>query len=212
MPQITNEYVEQRNGGYYVADTRVSLDSVLHAFRHGESPEKILEHFPAIGVLAKVYGAIAFALDHPREMDAYLTAQRTTVGRGAPVKPARHRGEGAPSSTRKDRPVLKARLLADADLNAGIVDGIRARISEIDFQIAQALLPDRSPDPKVLAFAADQRRVLVSHDVNTMPQHFREFIREQQSPGLILIPQRLSIGAAIDELQLVWECNDEENS
>ena len=53
----------------------MSLDSVVHAFRRGESPETILEHFPAIGALAKVYGAIAFALDHPHEMDAYLAAQ-----------------------------------------------------------------------------------------------------------------------------------------
>jgi uncharacterized protein (DUF433 family) len=75
MSPIQNEYVEQRNGGYYVAGTRVSLDSVLFAFRRDEAPETILEHFPAIGSLAKVYGAIAFALDHPQEMDAYLTQQ-----------------------------------------------------------------------------------------------------------------------------------------
>ncbi len=75
MSTITSEYVEQRNGGYYVAGSRMSLDSVLYAFRRGEAPETILEHFPAIGSLAKVYGAIAFALDHPQEIDAYLSEQ-----------------------------------------------------------------------------------------------------------------------------------------
>jgi uncharacterized protein (DUF433 family) len=75
MPPIDSEYVEQRNDGYYVTGSRVSLDSVLYAFRQGEAPETILEHFPAIGSLAKVYGAIAFALDHPQEIDAYLTEQ-----------------------------------------------------------------------------------------------------------------------------------------
>jgi hypothetical protein len=60
----------------------------------------------------------------------------------------------------------------------------------------------------VLAFAAEHGRVLVSHDVNTMPRHFREFTSSRTSPGLILIPQRLDIGAAIEELLLVWECND----
>ena len=54
-----------------------------------------------------------------------------------------------------------------------------------------------------------QGRVLVSHDFKTMPRHFRAFTRERVSPGLILIPQRLSIGRAIDELQLVWECYEE---
>jgi uncharacterized protein (DUF433 family) len=75
MPGIESEYVEQRNGGYYVARSRVSLDSVVYAFRRDESPETILEHFPAIGSLARVYGAIAFALDHPNEIEAYLAEQ-----------------------------------------------------------------------------------------------------------------------------------------
>ena len=74
MSHIASEYIDQRNGGYYVAGSRVSLDSVVYAFRRGESPDTILEHFPAIGSLAKVYGAIAFALDHPKEIDAYLAA------------------------------------------------------------------------------------------------------------------------------------------
>ena len=75
MSPIESEYVEQRNDGYYLAGSRVSLDSVLYAFRRGEAPETILEDFPGIGSLARVYGAIAFALDHPQEMDAYLTEQ-----------------------------------------------------------------------------------------------------------------------------------------
>ncbi len=36
-----SEYVEQRNGGYYVAGTRISLDSVVYAFNRGDSPERI---------------------------------------------------------------------------------------------------------------------------------------------------------------------------
>ena len=75
MSSNESGYVEQRNDGYYLAGSRVSLDSVIYAFRRGEAPEAILEHFPAIGSVAKVYGAIAFALDHPQEIDAYLTEQ-----------------------------------------------------------------------------------------------------------------------------------------
>ena len=41
-----------------------------------------------------------------------------------------------------------------------------------------------------------------------MPRHFQEFISARTSPGLILIPQRLGIGTAIEELLLVWECNE----
>ena len=103
---------------------------------------------------------------------------------------------------------MKARFLADADLHPGIVKGICARNPEVDFKISQSVLPEGARDPEVLAFAAENNRVLVSHDVNTMPRHFREFTGARTSPGLILIPQQLGIGAAVEELLLVWECTD----
>lgn len=106
---------------------------------------------------------------------------------------------------------MKLRLLADADLHPAIVSGISARNPGIDFTVSRFVLPEGTPDPEVLAFAADDRRVLVSHDINTMPGHSREFTRARVSPGLILVPQRLGIGAAIEELLLVWECADAED-
>ena len=36
-----SEYIEQRNGGFYVAGTRVSLDSIVYSFKSGDSPETI---------------------------------------------------------------------------------------------------------------------------------------------------------------------------
>jgi hypothetical protein len=64
-------------------------------------------------------------------------------------------------------------------------------------------------DPAVLSVVAEEGRVLVSHDVNTMERHFRDFIQNQNSPGLILIPQtRVSIRQAINGLVLLWEVLD----
>ncbi len=64
-------------------------------------------------------------------------------------------------------------------------------------------------DSLVLAIAAEQNRVLVSHDQNTMELHFRDFVSEGNSPGnspgLILVPQRIPIGVAIEGLHLIWE-------
>ena len=68
-------YVELRNGGYYVAGTRIGLDVVIEDFRNGRAAEAILEAYPALGSLAKVYGAIAFVLEHPAEIDSYLRDQ-----------------------------------------------------------------------------------------------------------------------------------------
>jgi uncharacterized protein (DUF433 family) len=71
----TNEYVEIRNGGYYVAGTRIGLDVLVYDFREGRSAEAIFEAYPSIGSLAKVYGAITFILEHPKEIEAYLEDQ-----------------------------------------------------------------------------------------------------------------------------------------
>jgi uncharacterized protein (DUF433 family) len=68
----TNEYVEIRNGGYFLSGTRVGLDVVIYEFREGRSREAILEAYSSIGSLAKVYGAITFVLEHPMEIEAYL--------------------------------------------------------------------------------------------------------------------------------------------
>ncbi len=95
------------------------------------------------------------------------------------------------------------RLLADADLKLAIVDGVVRRHGGVDFKPPQQVPLEGLADPAVLAVAAQEGRVLVSHDARTMPRHFRVFIRERASPGVILISQDLSIGRAIDNLLLV---------
>jgi uncharacterized protein (DUF433 family) len=66
-----SEYIESRDGGYYVAGTRISLDSVVYSFNEGNSPEAIQEDFPLLK-RAQIYGAIAFYLDHQAVIDEYL--------------------------------------------------------------------------------------------------------------------------------------------
>ena len=68
-------YVEERDGGYYIAGTRVSLDSIVHAFQDGESPEGILRSFPMAGPLVRIYGAITFYLENKEKVEAYLRDQ-----------------------------------------------------------------------------------------------------------------------------------------
>lgn len=100
---------------------------------------------------------------------------------------------------------MKVRFLADADLNKAIVSGVLRREPSINFLTAHAAGLRRMKDPEVLALAAEQQRVLVSHDVGTMPAHFRAFRNAgKQSAGVFLIPQTLDVGTAIDELLLIW--------
>ena len=71
---MSTEYVEQRDGVYRVAGTRVSLDSIAYAFVAGHSAESIAQSFPVL-TLEQVYGAITFYLAHRVEIDRYLEAQ-----------------------------------------------------------------------------------------------------------------------------------------
>lgn len=68
---MSQEYVSNINGAYRITDTRVSLDSVVHAWRSGLSPESIVDDFPVL-TLEQVYGAVAFYLAHQDEIDEYL--------------------------------------------------------------------------------------------------------------------------------------------
>jgi uncharacterized protein (DUF433 family) len=61
-------------GGWRVAGTRVSLDSVVHAYWQGRLPEAIAADFPTLS-LEQVHGAIAFYLRHRAEIDQYLAEQ-----------------------------------------------------------------------------------------------------------------------------------------
>ena len=80
---MAKDYIEQRDGNYYIAGTRVSLDSIVHAFRRGESPETICQNFEVLQ-LEEVYGAIAYYLANQSAIDAYLVGQgeKWTEGKG----------------------------------------------------------------------------------------------------------------------------------
>jgi uncharacterized protein (DUF433 family) len=68
---MAKDYVEERSGGYFIAGTRVSLDSVVYGFLRGESPEGMAESFPAL-TLEQILGSLAFYLGNRAKVDQYL--------------------------------------------------------------------------------------------------------------------------------------------
>ncbi len=78
---MAREYIEERDGNYYVVDTRISLDSIVHAFRRGESPETICQNFELLR-LEEVYGAIAYYLANQLDIDDYLIRQNEKWAEG----------------------------------------------------------------------------------------------------------------------------------
>lgn len=75
MAESTPSYVVQTDeGSWRVNGTRVSLDSIVHAYWDGRLPEVIAADFPSVS-LEQVHGAIAYYLRNRAEIDAYLAAQ-----------------------------------------------------------------------------------------------------------------------------------------
>ncbi len=67
------------HGDVRVGASRVLLDSVIHAFRDGETPESIAQDYDTLP-LADIYAVIAYYLRHVSEVDDYLL-QREDDGR-----------------------------------------------------------------------------------------------------------------------------------
>jgi uncharacterized protein (DUF433 family) len=83
-----------------VADTRVTLDSIVAAFERGDTPEEISRNYDALS-LSEVYRAIGYYLSHKTELDAYLEEREETRKAIRKEVEARHNPDG-----------IRARLLA----------------------------------------------------------------------------------------------------
>lgn len=103
---------------------------------------------------------------------------------------------------------MKVRFQADADLNQIILRALIRHEPEVDFQTATQAVLAGLTDQDVLAMAMREGRVLVSHDQTTMPHHFADFIASNTSPGLIVIPQRLTLFSAVEDLLLIWSASE----
>ncbi len=95
---MTQDFIERRDGGYSFVGSRVSLDSVVCQFLHGESPEAILQAFPSLS-LVQVHGGITFYLSRRSEIDQYL-------------KRGEARFEELAQASREANPLLYAKLKA----------------------------------------------------------------------------------------------------
>jgi hypothetical protein len=93
------------------------------------------------------------------------------------------------------------RLLADANFKIVIVKTLRKRNPEIDIVRVQDFEMDDADDPTILEWAAQERRILLTHDIQTMPAYAYERIAAGlYMPGVVEVPMNMPIGPAIDEL------------
>jgi predicted nuclease of predicted toxin-antitoxin system len=107
--------------------------------------------------------------------------------------------------------VSRVRFLFDEDFNGHIIRGFRRRQPNADARTVREAGIEGANDPGVLDWAAENHRLVVSHDRRTMAGAGRSRIREGlPMAGLILVRQDCPVALAIEELELVSEATTAE--
>ena len=104
------------------------------------------------------------------------------------------------------------RFLTDEDFDNRILRGLLRYDSSLDIVRVQDAGLSGADDTTILAWAAAEERILLTHDFRTMPHHVSEaFASGKHLAGIIVVPQSMSVGEAIQEIRLiVARCSLEE--
>lgn len=101
------------------------------------------------------------------------------------------------------------RLLIDQDLDHVILLGLLLRVPNADVITAHQVGLSDAPDLDLLAWAAEQKRIVVTHDRRTMPSHAAVRIARGESvAGVIVVSRRLPVSQVIDDLEIIVTCSD----
>jgi predicted nuclease of predicted toxin-antitoxin system len=96
------------------------------------------------------------------------------------------------------------RFLADENFNNKILKALLDAEFDLDVVRAQDTEIYQTSDPIVLEWAAQQGRILLTHDVQTMPNFAHQRVRAGlPMPGVILVHDNVPVGRAIDELLIM---------
>lgn len=106
---------------------------------------------------------------------------------------------------------MTVRFLADEDLDSDIIEGLRSREPSVDVLDVKNAGLRGTKDPVLLDLAAQQDRLVITHDRRTMTRYFQERVAAGQSnPGVFIVPQRSAIGETVESLLLVWTASQAE--
>nr|WP_245232698.1 DUF5615 family PIN-like protein [Thiorhodococcus minor] len=99
-------------------------------------------------------------------------------------------------------------MLADENFNNNVVRGVRLRDPEIDVVRVQDVGLSGADEPSVLAWAAEQGRILLTHDVATITAFAYERVRAgKPMPGVFEVARTVALRAAIDDILLLASCS-----
>jgi hypothetical protein len=100
------------------------------------------------------------------------------------------------------------RLAADENFNNGIVRGLLRRKPDLDIVRVQDVGLSGADDPAILEWAAQEGRVLLTHDVTTITRYAYERVHAgKPMPGVFEVSRKVPSGVAIEDILLIAECS-----
>lgn len=103
-------------------------------------------------------------------------------------------------------------VLTDENFDARILHGLRRRLTTLDAVRVQDVGLLGAEDPPILGWAAEEGRVLLTHDEATMPRYAYERVgRHEPLPGVVVVPDELTVGRALEDLVLLVELSGPED-
>lgn len=100
-------------------------------------------------------------------------------------------------------------LVADENFNNAIVRGLIRINPDLDIVRVQDVGLSATDDPEILEWAANEDRVLLTHDVTTITKYAYERVEAgKYMPGVIEVSRKVSLGTAIEEILYVAEICD----
>ena len=101
-------------------------------------------------------------------------------------------------------------LLSDENFNGDIIRGLFLRQPNLDLLRVQDVGLREVDDPAILAWAASNQRILLTHDRATMPDFaYDRLVRGEPMAGMFVVNDRMPIRQVLDELLLLIDCSEQ---
>ena len=101
------------------------------------------------------------------------------------------------------------RLLIDQDLDHVILRGLLLRVPNLDVITAHQAGLSNVSDPNLIAWAAEEERIIITHDRRTMPYHAaNRLARAEKVAGIIVVSRQLPVSQVINDLEIIVSCSD----
>lgn len=102
------------------------------------------------------------------------------------------------------------KFLADENFDNTVVRGLFRRSPEIDIVRVQDVGLSGKDDPTILDWAAQEGRILLTHDVSTITRYAYDRVRQGQTmPGVIEVSLDAPVGRVIEDILVLVECSQE---